>query len=238
MQIAFCDDVEGERELLLTYATQYAAEHGLAIEALAYSDAESLLDHCEFERTAAMFLDIYMGKVNGVEAAHILRERGYVGAIVLCTTSLDHFADGFVVDASHYLIKPVSYESFSEAMRRVLRITGTAARTLSVQSGRDKITFPVSELQFAEVYNHETLLHLKDSVLVTGQPLSALEDSLGGEPFLRCYRSYIVNMDYVERIEGNNFLMKSGTQVPITRDGRKGIQNRYLAYVFSRMEGL
>jgi len=238
MLIAFCDDNEKERTLLLEYATRYGARHSLHIEPRPYSDAESLLADPAVKQTAAMFLDIYMDGISGVEAAHILRERGYAGAIVLCTTSRDHFADGFIVDASHYLLKPVDFDNFSEAMRRVLRLTGKMARTITVQSGRDQLAIPVTQIQFAEVYNHETLLHLQGRTLTVVHSLAALEDMLGGEPFLRCYRSYIVNMDYVERIDDNAFVMKSGKHVLIARDGRKGIQSRYLAYVFSRMEGL
>ncbi|MDR1664373.1 MAG: LytTR family DNA-binding domain-containing protein [Clostridiales bacterium] len=238
MRIAFCDDIQSERELLLGFAARYAAEHSLRIEPRPYSNAESLLGDFDADTMAAMFLDIYMDKINGVEAARIMRERGYAGAIVLCTASRDHFADGFVVDASHYLLKPVAYENFSEAMRRVLRVTGAAARAVSIQSGGNKLPVPVAGIQYAEVYNHETLLHLSGGTLAAGVSLSALEDMLGGDPFLRCYRSYIVNMDYVERIEGDAFVMKNGDRVLIARDGRKGVQSRYLAYVFSRMEGL
>jgi DNA-binding LytR/AlgR family response regulator len=238
MRIAFCDDDQREREMLLGFAARYRLEHSLHIETFPYPDAETLLGDPNANGMAAMFLDIYMSGTSGVEAARVLRERGYAGAIVLCTTSRDHFADGFVVDASHYLLKPVEYESFSEAMRRVLRLTGVAARTVSVQSRGGRLSVPVAKIQFAEVYNHETLLHLHDRTISVGQSLSALEDILGGDPFLRCYRSYIVNMDYVDRFENDVFVMKSGTRILISRDGRKGIQSRYLAYVFSRMEGL
>lgn len=238
MRIAFCDDNQYERHVMLGFAARYAKEHSIRIEPRPYADAVSLLDDPEANGIEAMFLDIYMEGVSGVEAARVLRERGYTGAIVLCTTSRDHFADGFVVDASHYLLKPVAYNSFCEAMRRVRRLTGTKARTVSVQSGHDRLSVPVAAIQYAEVFDHETVLHLHDRTFAVRQSLSALEDMLGGDPFLRCYRSFIVNMDYVERIEDDSFVMKDGARVLIARDGRKEIQSRYLAYVFGRMEGL
>ena len=238
MKIVFCDDNRRERELLLQYAAQYEAQNNLHIEPRPYCDAESLLADPDAERASAMFLDIYMDGVSGVDAARILRERSYAGAIVLVTTSREHFADGFVIDASHYLLKPVEYEGFAEAMRRVLRITGRDVRTVRIQSGRDRLAVPSGQIQYAEVYNHETLLHLGNRTVTAQHTLAALEDMLGGEPFLRCYRSYIVNIDYVERIDGDAFVMKSGQRIPIARDGRKGIQSRYLAYVFGRMEEL
>ena len=236
MQIAFCDDDEQECKWLLECAAGYAAQSGLRIAPRAYPDAESLLRDPTVTQMTAVFLDIYMEGISGLEAARALRGRGYSGAIVLVTTSRDHFADGFVVDASHYLLKPVKYESFSEAMRRVLRLSKTVTNIITVRCGRDRVRVPVSQIQYAEVYNHETLLHLKGRTLMIGHSLSALENMLGGEPFLRCYRSHIVNMDYVERIDSDSFVMKNGTRLLIARDGRKGVQGRYFSYVFSRME--
>lgn len=238
MQIAFCDDNQQERQLMLDYAARYKLEHGLFIKAHSYADAESLLHNSDIEQLSAVFLDIYMEGISGVEAARMLREKGYTGAVVLVTTSRDHFADGFAVDACHYLLKPVKYKDFSEAMRRVLRLTGAAARMVSVQSGRSQILVPAAQIQFAEVNNHVTQLHLQSQILTVRHALSELEDILGGEPFLRCYRSYIVNMDYVERIDAGSFLLKSGSRIPITRDGLQEIQSRYISYIFEKMEGM
>jgi DNA-binding LytR/AlgR family response regulator len=123
-------------------------------------------------------------------------------------------------------------------MRRVQRLAGAAARVVTVQTKLGAAPVLVSQIQYAEVYSHETILHLSGQNLTVVQSLSALEELLGGAPFLRCYRSYIVNMDYVEKLDDNDFVMKSGVRVPIARDGKKGIQSHYMDYVFGRMEGL
>lgn len=238
MQIAFCDDNKQELQLMLDYAARYKEEHGLYIKTQSYADAETLLRSSDVLRLSAIFLDIYMEGISGVVAARMLREKGYMGAFVLVTNSHDHFADGYAVDASHYLLKPVEYKNFSEAMRRVIRLSGAEARMITVQSGRNWVSVPVVQIQFAEVYNHSTVLHLQAQTLKVRHALSELEDMLGGEPFLRCYRSYIVNMNYVERIDADSFVLKNGERVPIARDGRQEIQSRYLSYIFKRMEGI
>ena len=87
-----------------------------------------------------------------------------------------------------------------------------------------------------DVYKRQVLHTVKGEVAIS-QSLSALEERLGGDPFLRCYRYFIVNMDFVKRLNEESFLMKDGREIPLSRDGRAALKSRYMAYVFGRMEG-
>lgn len=49
--------------------------------------------------------------------------------------------------------------------------------------------------------------------ITVNQSLCALEECLGGDPFLRCYRYFIVNMNFAKRLNEDNFLMKDGYTV-------------------------
>jgi len=55
-------------------------------------------------------------------------------------------------------------------------------------------------------------------------PLKELEERLGGSPFLRCHRSFIVNMNHVSDMRANGFLMLCGDIVPIRMNGRKEVK--------------
>lgn len=81
------------------------------------------------------------------------------------------------------------------------------------------------------------MLHTLKGEVAIRQSLSALEERLGGDPFLRCYRYFIVNMDFVTRLNENSFLMKDGLEIPLSRDTRSALKSRYMSYVFGRMEG-
>jgi two-component system response regulator LytT len=59
---------------------------------------------------------------------------------------------------------------------------------------------------------------------------------LPSDTFLKCYRCFLINMNYVQRIEGEVFLMKDNREIPISRDKRSQIKNIYLDYLFSKME--
>ncbi len=237
MLAVVCDDLACDRELLLGYCTRYAKENRLPVSTLSFENAGSLLQSREAGNADVIFLDIYMKGALGVDAARLLRGKGFRGSLVFTTTSREHYADGFDVEAVHYLVKPVTYFSFCEAMRRVRDRAGAPARQVRVTTGSMELDVDVSGIRYIEVFGHKTILHTVREELAVRQSLASLEQALGGDPFLRCYRYFIVNMDYVARLSEDSFLMKDGRKIPLSRDGRAGLKSRYLSYVFKRMEG-
>lgn len=237
MLAVICDDLAPDRELLLDLCARYGRENRLDMATLAFENAGALLQSRQARTAEVMFLDIYMDGALGVDAARILRGKGYRGALVFTTTSREHYADGFDLEAAHYLLKPVGWDAFCEAMRRVLGRMGPATRRVRVTVGREELEVDASGIKYIEVYGHKTVLHTVKGEMAVGQSLAALEDALGGDPFLRCYRYFIVNMDHVRRVNEDSFLMKDGREIPLSRDGRAALKSRYMAYVFGRMEG-
>lgn len=237
MLAVICEDQADDRALLAGFCDRYAKEKHLPVTVLAFENAGALLKDRAAWGADVLFLDIYMEGALGVDAARILRGKGFPGAIVFTTTSREHYADGFEVEAAHYLSKPVAWPSFCEAMRRVLGHSLAQARTVRVTVGRTEVEVDVTGLWYIEVYGHKTILHTSKGPLTANQSLTALEGALRGDPFLRCYRYFLVNMDFVERVTEDAFLMKDGREIPLSRDGRAAIKNRYLSYVFKRMEG-
>ena len=237
MLAVICDDLAADREVLREYCARYAGENRLSITALEFENAGALLNSREARSADVMFLDIYMEGALGVDAARILRGKGFRGALVFTTTSTEHYADGFEVEAAHYLSKPVDWTTFSEAMRRVQERRNAGTRRVRVTAGREEVDIDVSGIKYIEVYGHRTVLHTVKGELAVSQSLSALKECLGGDPFLRCYRYFIVNMDFVKRLNEDSFLMKDGREIPLSRDGRAALKSRYMAYVFGRMEG-
>lgn len=236
MLAVICDDRAADREILLGFCARYAKEKNLPIADLEFENAGALLNSRQARSADVMFLDIYMDGALGVDAARILRGKGYRGALVFITTSTEHYADGFDVEAAHYLLKPVSWDAFCEAMRRVQNRMQITTRRVRVIVGRDEVDIDVSGIKYIEVYGHKTVLHTVKGELAVNQSLSALEKALGGDPFLRCYRYFIVNMDFVKRMNKDGLLMQDGREIPLSRDGRAALKSRYMAYVFARME--
>lgn len=235
MLAVICDDHVQDRTLLADFCKQYEKEYRLPLTLLSFENAGELLKSQEAKGADVMFMDIYMEGALGIDAARILRGKGYRGSLIFITTSQEHYAQGYDVEAIHYLLKPLTWPDFLEAMRRVMERIETTTKRIRVTTKKMELDVDVSGIQYIEVYGHKTILHTLRGELVVKQSLSALEERLGKDPFLRCYRYFIVNMDYVIRLTEDHFLMKDGKQIPLSRDGRSALINRYMSYVFKRM---
>lgn len=234
MKLLLLEDQAADRDVLLAFLEKYAHQMGYELTALACAAPEEI----PTGKTAfdAALLDIMMdGRPAGVEAARALRARGFLGPVVFLTTSRDYYAEGFEVDAAHYLIKPYTYEAFREAMARMIRQAGRPRRTVELPVGRRRVPVAENEILYVEVYGKETMVHTRGEKLRVLLPLREVEALLADGPFLRCFRSCVVNMEHIVRVEEDAFLLDSGARVPITLRGKEEIKGEYLDYRFEKM---
>lgn len=235
MLILICDDLADDRKVLEDFCNCYAEKNGLTIQTHQFQNAGALLKYPKSQDADILFLDIYMEGASGVDAARILRGKGFSGNLIFTTTSREHYADGFDLAAIHYLVKPVTWTSFSESMVRCLKHSNSKKKTIQVSIGRSELELNVEGIRYIEVYGHKTIINTCKGEINVKQSLSALEQMLKEEPFLRCYRCFLINMDYVQRLEGDNFLMKDNREIPISRDNRLQLKKQYMNYIFKEM---
>jgi CheY-like chemotaxis protein len=114
--ILVCDDLPEARTNLTGMLRHYEAAHQLALEIETAGDGAELLDRWRPGRWALIFLDIFMPKLDGVEAARKLRQAGEKCSIVFATTSRKHGLEGFELRVTDYLTKPFTQEDVDSAM--------------------------------------------------------------------------------------------------------------------------
>jgi DNA-binding LytR/AlgR family response regulator len=84
---------------------------------------------------------------------------------------------------------------------------------------------------YIESQNSKCILHCKENLVYTAyKKLSDIEEELSNPVFLRCHRSYLINMDEVISADRSRFVMTSGEQIPIRRQDAKEILETYRLY--------
>ncbi|MBR2834192.1 MAG: response regulator [Coriobacteriales bacterium] len=122
MLVMVAEDSENDVRSLCTYLDTYAKDHNLSFEVQVFSNGKELLE-AHPEKAAFILLDIEMPLINGVEAARELRNRGCTMPLAFLT-NLDSFAlEGYTVGALGYLIKPISFFSFTQMLDRIMTFT-------------------------------------------------------------------------------------------------------------------
>lgn len=234
MRIAICDDSVRDAELICALLREHFEKNGFVGELYTFSSGEALTQAFAAGPFDVVFLDIYMGGINGLETAQRLRETDRDFSLVFITTSKDHALDAFPLGTNDYVVKPVRREEIDRAFARCRDVFLKNGRFIEVMSNRMKQKIPLNKIQFMEVYGKEVFIHTSAATIKAALPLDELEKMVTGT-FLRCHRSYIVNLNHVEAIGQDDFRMRDGSLVPLRQRGRAELRDAYADFLSDRL---
>ncbi|MCA1012380.1 LytR/AlgR family response regulator transcription factor [Halobacillus halophilus] len=157
-----------------------------------------------------LFLDVEMPRMDGMEVAKAVQELKKVPKIIFATAYPDFAVDAFRHDAIDYLLKPFDEEQLKDAVVKLEKRFAPqmdAAQTFNqtpsklAVEGEDNIHYLNPE-SIVYVYREErwTKIVGKTHTYKTRAPLKEVEHRLRGFPFFRIHKSYLVNLNYVDRL--------------------------------------
>ena len=234
MNIAICDDSVDDSETVQRFLVEYFLKNGFVGDIKTFSSGEAMLSAFTPGAFDAVFLDIYMGGMTGMKTAEIMRQADPNFALVFITSSENHAVNAFSIRANGYVTKPINKEALTAALIQCRSVFLRNARFIEVTSSRQNIKIPISKINYIEVYNHDVLIHTMDGVIKTITPLNKIEIEVG-RPFLRCHRSYLVNMNYIIDIGEQGVVMSNRTVVPLRQQSRTEIREAYADFITDRL---
>lgn len=182
-----------------------------------------------------IFLDIHMPKLTGVEFMKSLQHP----PLVIFTTAYPQYAlDGFDLNAVDYLLKPFSFDRFLKAVMKAkllldgkpsiqesAAVTGADHFFIKVDNKLLKIRF--EEILYVEALQNYVAVHTTTKKYITYLTLKNVEEQLLAGHFVKIHKSYIVAMQKVDCIEGNE--VKIGTHsLPISRSIKEEVIQKIL----------
>ena len=235
MRIAAVDDSAAERGWLLSALKEYAAMHGLELKTDAFAGGEELLGLFQPYAFSAVFLDIFMDGMTGVETARKLREQDDAVPIVFLTTSEEHRPDAFSVFATDYLIKPCVPEAVFRTMDHILRLRADGEPRLSFSFDRQDHSLLLSDIASLEADgNYLVITDQKGRRYRTRMTLREAESRLDGR-FLRIIKGVVVNMDHVVQMTEAVCTMSAGGTLPMHSRNGRDVRQKWLNYKFARI---
>ncbi|MFD8494215.1 LytR/AlgR family response regulator transcription factor [Amycolatopsis sp. NPDC059657] len=192
----------------------------------------------------ALFLDIRMPGLNGLDTARVLSRFAEPPAIVFVTAYDDSAVEAFELNAVDYLLKPVRQERFAEAVHRVLHAVAErgdhvepAAPEPQTESEDDTIPVEVGgltrfvklgDVRFAEADGDYARLHTAQGSFLVRSALTALEERWRDLGFLRIHRSHLVALKYVDELHvnaGRVTVRVGGTLLTVSRRHAKQLRD-------------
>jgi len=174
-------------------------------------DATSALRELNQRRIDAVFLDINMPGLSGLELAGVLGNFSYRPAVVFVTAHDDRAVEAFDVGAVDYLLKPIRQSRLDEAVRRVLAAPGEHSRdeddatagddddgdVIPAELGGITHLVPRDSIGWVEAEGDYARLHSESGAHLVRIPISILESRWRERGFQRIHRSYLVALRLV-----------------------------------------
>jgi DNA-binding LytR/AlgR family response regulator len=187
----------------------------------------------------AVFLDIRMPGLDGMELARLLRRFARPPAIVFVTAYDDGAVDAFDLGATDYVRKPVQAERLAESLRRV--ITSRVVPTHPAELGREEDPaipvelagttkmLPRSAVRWVEAQGDYARLHTADASHLVRVSLATLADRWADAGFVRIHRSYVVQLRLIAELRLTNsgyVVIVDGTELPVSRRHTRELKDK------------
>ena len=187
-----------------------------------------------------MFLDVQMPKLDGFDVLELL---GPTAPSVVFVTAFDEYAvKAFEANAIDYLLKPLDPDRLQQALVKVRRKQHskqtealekivddparreTSQRRILVRDGSDVHVIPVDDVLYMESADDYVAIHTAEDTHIKLDRLNKLEQRLDSRQFCRIHRSYLLNINYLAKIEQETkdsriAILTNSTELPISRSG-------------------
>ena len=248
MKITICDDsiedLLNVEKLLLKYKelnphAEYETEKYSDSGRLYHKLAET--EYAEDSLSDLYILDMLMPVKTGIDLGKQIRKREKESIIIFTTSSDEYAMDSYQVHAVRYLLKPLAEEQFFEAMDYAfscLTVNSMVKRELlyPVKTKEGIVTVPYSKIGYVENVSRVLHVHLTDgriikSVFIRKSFENETEALLGYRNFIQVHKSFVVNLQHVEKLTQESIIMENGEYVPVSKNKAAEVKRYYMMFV-------
>ena len=238
MYFAIVDDLEADRENLKDMIRKDCAAHQTEAEFLLYDSGEAFLAEFRPGLCEAVFLDVLMDGISGIETARKIRETERRLPIIIITTEPDFALDGFDAHVTDFLVKPLTQEKLAWCLQElrdyVVSPSYVEIREAAGQGSAIPKRVVLDDILYVRSDNHCVLIHTVSGDIrarTTFHNFLSLLPKTGR--FYVCGRGLAVNFSLTRDVSDGILHFKNGEQFPFSRRKQQDILQAFMNYTFS-----
>ena len=223
IRIAIVEDEESYISVLKEYLERYKEESGEQIEVTVYHDGDEIAAfyRAQFD---IILMDIEMKFIDGMTAAEEIRKVDSSVSILFITNAPQYAIRGYEVGALDYILKPVSYFTFSQKLgRAVSKLKKRSRKWITV------MRMELSDVYYVESEGHNLIYHTKEGSAVSSGTMKSVETAMEGMDFSRINKCYLVNLEHVDGVQ-DKYAIVHGDRLLISRPRIKQFMQELTRY--------
>jgi two-component system, LytTR family, response regulator len=190
-------------------------------------DAIDAINFLQKHPVDLMFLDIKMPELLGTDFVRTLKNPPKV---IFTTAYRKYAVEGFELDAADFLLKPISFDRFLKAVNKVMHTSldlkaspvekdnkkEAAVDSIYFRSDRKMVKVQLEDILYIESLKDYVKVVTVAQTIITRQSISAMEENLPKEKFVRVHRSFIVSLSKIESYT-HDLIWVAKTELPVSR---------------------
>ena len=221
------DDEKPARDLIRSYVEQIGSLKLIS----ECSNALEAADIISNQNIDIIFLDIQMPGLTGIDFIRTMQNQP---EIILITAYENYAIEGFELDVSDYLLKPVEFQRFLKAVTKTIKSINNKGKKenqdsinvkiekefIFVKTNKELVKIAVNDILYVESLREYVQIITTKQKLITYQSIYKFAEVLPKNIFFRCHRSYIVNVSVIDKVIGN-LIFIGKHRVPVSRGQRE-----------------
>lgn len=187
------------------------------------SDVFKAIEILNSEAVDLIFLDIQMPQLTGIELMQLFNQRHN---FIIISAYPQYALEAYQFHVVDFLLKPVTFNRFYQSIEKYNRWQRTFQHTdtdsfLFVKADRKHYKIATESILYIEGLKDYIRIHTSDEKIMVLENMKDILDKLPASQFVRIHRSYIIPLNKMKIIEGNQIRMTDGTCLPIGETYRK-----------------
>lgn len=200
-------------------------------------DALEAMKYLKKEKVDVIFLDINLPALSGLEMASLIPKDQ---KIIFTTAYGEHALDSFAFQVVDYLLKPIPFGRFLQAIQKLQHFTSTrvvikeqtqekSPELFFIKTGRQVISILYADILYIEAHKEYLCIHTKGQKHMVYRRMKEMATSLPRQ-FIRIHNSYIVNMQHLQKTSAQSVTI-GGLELPVSSSYKEPLQTRLKEYL-------
>ena len=236
MNIGICDDNEIYLDMLYHMVRQmFLSSLDIKLHKLAPTDLMTDIKNNNLSYEI-LITDIDMGELNGIELAEHINKINPFCIIIFLSNYIHYATKVYDVNHIYFVLKTEANVRLPKAIDKAMSIyhkQKSSYLTISYQNVNYLI--PHGDISYIESLGRYLYIHTNKEVYKSIKTLKTVADELSSV-FVRCHKSFIVNLDYVFSVTRSNCILKTKENIPISTTYSKSFLSSYRKYASNRLD--
>ncbi len=173
-----------------------------------------------------IYLEVEMPVISGFDFLDGLKTKPQ---IIFITSKAEYALKAFDYDATDYLQKPIAVDRFNASVKRALDlyllkqdIKEEEGEHIFIKSNLKKLKIFTARIKWIEAFRDYVRVVTEDDSHLVLSTMKSFENDLPRKKFVRVHKSYIINIDKVERFN-SKFAEIGTTKIPLSRNKKEDL---------------